>query len=72
MTESTLYGTQKELDYLSRIGTFSPSAVVANSDRAQMLEGYLAGARARKDWGKMDGGKVIAFAEQQLRKEQRK
>lgn len=60
--------TRDELNYLEGLGDRSCSAALrlGACARPMMLSGYLAGARARTDWGHVDREKAVSTAQQML------
>lgn len=52
MKTATGWGTTTEINYLHSI-----------RDKVHLIQGYIAGAKRRRDWGSIDGSRVIAAAE---------
>jgi len=56
------WATETELKYLDRIGTFAKdSGPVKSKTREEMLSGYLAGAKLREDWCKIDKKDIFEY-----------
>lgn len=69
-TERFAWTTQHEIAFVAQLGEHMQADARKRSyTRSLMLSGYLAGARQRKDWGKVDGEAVINHAEELLRVE---
>ena len=62
------WSTDRELEYIDRIGMHMTEDQAYKTSRKQLLEGYIASAHARTDWGKINKEAAIAHAEKQLAK----
>ncbi|ETW93198.1 hypothetical protein [Candidatus Entotheonella palauensis] len=69
MSES--WATQQELTFLKNLGTYREGHEMTPM-RLQLLANYVKAARERVDWGRVNGEKVIEFAEAQFAKERLK
>jgi hypothetical protein len=69
MSES--WATQHELTFLKHLGTYREGHEITPM-RLKLLANYVKAARARVDWGSVNGEKVIQFAEAQYTEERLK
>jgi len=56
------WSTGDEKRFISRLGSFG----VSTAERCKLLEGYIAGAEKREDWGSVDKEEVLEYARQCL------
>jgi hypothetical protein len=66
VNHATYHSTECELEYLSKIGGWKEGIDLPKAVRIHYLERYLEGALQRKEWGMVDGGKVIDYVRQEL------
>lgn len=69
------WSTDHEIAFIGDLGVHGsgPHHVVSHGkSRAELLAGYLEGAKRRTDWGKIDRERVIAKAERMLKYHQTK
>lgn len=62
------WSTDRELEYIDRIGMHMTEDQAYKTSRKGFLQGYIASAHARTDWGKINKEAAIAHAEKQLAK----
>lgn len=60
LNEKCEHSTENELDFLDRIGRHCEYR--SEVRRMNALEGYIAAAKKRTDWGSVDKDRVIAYA----------
>ena len=68
---SQSWATEHELTFVNNLGTYRVGHEMSPM-RLKLLENYVKAARERRDWGNMDGEKVIQFAEAALVEERLK
>ena len=59
--------TEHELHFIAKIGTFSDNT--RRIMRSELLRKYIIAAGSRVDWGGIDRGKAVTFAESELARE---
>lgn len=61
--------TRNEMEFIKKIGIgiHSQSARVLSKTQAELLQGYINGAKKRINWDGIDKDTVIGFAEEKLR-----
>jgi hypothetical protein len=67
-----VWQTEEEIKFIKKLGTgkiAQESEGFQSKTRAELLRGYLMGARLRREWGEIDSHKVITFAQEELRQE---
>lgn len=67
MSDANTYGwgTNSEISYLNTIGSSLPDEI-ADVSRIDLIKGYIQGANARQEWGKIERRAVIAHAHKLL------
>jgi hypothetical protein len=63
--EHTYHGTEMEISFLTDIGHHTDKHL----NRTMLLENYIASARKRVDWGRIDKLACLRYADQLLGKE---
>lgn len=63
---SIAYKTECEMEFIRRIGSYGPHAAAFRLSKAELLRGYIAGAKKRHDWGEIDREKIIEYATELL------
>ena len=66
MSSDYAHSTDRELEYIDRIGMHMTEGQAYKTSRKKLLEGYIASANLRTDWGKVNKDAAIAHAEKQL------
>ena len=70
MTQDNAWTTEKEIEFISCIGTYSD--MTDRVDRDTMLENYIEGLGKRERFDKIDRSKVFHYAMMELIMERRK
>jgi hypothetical protein len=61
MTGRKYWTTRDEINFIKNLG-MGKHRKPPTASREKLLEGYLKGAKLRKNWGDMDPVEVLAFA----------
>ena len=61
--------TEKEIDFLAKLGTHRKNQDVTQFTRLQLLEGYQKSLETKFDWGAMDPAKIATAVETMIAQE---
>ena len=65
MNSEGVWSTYDELNYIDNLGNIKFRQLKWITKK-ELLQDYLRGAKKRKDWGTMDAGRVIGYAQSML------